>query len=320
MRVPLTLIDFLDRAELFGDRVLLVDKPGGPASLGRVSAADLVRRARGMARELDRLGVGHGARVAIVSPNSRPLRDRPVRRERLRPGPGAGQLPPQRRRDPLHRRALRRRPCCSSTPSSTRPSRTSRATHRIVLDGEQRRRAVRRIATSRRRRGSPTRTRPRRSTTPPARRPGPRACSSPTAASGSTPPRSAGTSGVSDRDVYLHTLPHVPLQRLGHALRASPRWAARQVILRKIDGEEILRRVERPGRHRSCAARRRCVERGPRRRAPARERGEPVPGHGRVRVVVAGRAAAVRDDRARRGPSSAGSSSRSTASPRPRRC
>ena len=53
MRVPLTLIDFLDRAELFGDRTLLVDEPGGPASLGRVSGADLVRRARGMALELD---------------------------------------------------------------------------------------------------------------------------------------------------------------------------------------------------------------------------------------------------------------------------
>ena len=34
MRVPLTLIDFLDRAELFGDRTWLVNEPEGPASLG----------------------------------------------------------------------------------------------------------------------------------------------------------------------------------------------------------------------------------------------------------------------------------------------
>ena len=70
MRVPLTLIDFLDRGALHGDRVAVVDEPGGPGSLGEVSHADLAARARGMARELDRLGVPHGARVAIVSPNS----------------------------------------------------------------------------------------------------------------------------------------------------------------------------------------------------------------------------------------------------------
>jgi len=70
VRVPLTLIDFLERGALHGDRVALVDEPGGPASLGEVTHAELARRARGMARELDRLGVPHGARVAIVSPNS----------------------------------------------------------------------------------------------------------------------------------------------------------------------------------------------------------------------------------------------------------
>lgn len=70
MRVPLALIDFLDRGALHGDAVAVVDEPGGPASLGAVTHAGLARRARGMARELDRLGVPHGARVAIVSPNS----------------------------------------------------------------------------------------------------------------------------------------------------------------------------------------------------------------------------------------------------------
>jgi len=70
MRVPLTLIDFLERGALHGDRVAVVDEPDGPAPLGEITHAGLARRARGMARELDRMGVAHGARVAIVSPNS----------------------------------------------------------------------------------------------------------------------------------------------------------------------------------------------------------------------------------------------------------
>ncbi len=43
MRVPLTLIDFLERGALHGDRVALVDEPGGPASLGEVTHADVAR-------------------------------------------------------------------------------------------------------------------------------------------------------------------------------------------------------------------------------------------------------------------------------------
>ncbi len=70
MKVPLTLLDFLDRSALHGDRPAVVDEPDGPASLGTLTHAELRRRAAGMARELHRMGVGHGERVAIVSPNS----------------------------------------------------------------------------------------------------------------------------------------------------------------------------------------------------------------------------------------------------------
>jgi acyl-CoA synthetase (AMP-forming)/AMP-acid ligase II len=70
VRVPLTLLDFLERGALHGDRIALVDEPDGPASLGEITHADVERRARGMACALDRMGVAHGARVAIVSPNS----------------------------------------------------------------------------------------------------------------------------------------------------------------------------------------------------------------------------------------------------------
>src|SRR3954451_22509351 len=72
MRVPLTTRDFLDRAELvYGDRVGIVDEPDQPApSLGEVSYREVARRARAMQAGLDRLGVGAGERVAVVSHNS----------------------------------------------------------------------------------------------------------------------------------------------------------------------------------------------------------------------------------------------------------
>jgi fatty-acyl-CoA synthase len=70
VRVPLTIADFLDRAAIFGDQVAIVDEPGTAGSLGRLTFASLVRRARGMAATLDEMGIKVGERVAIVSPNS----------------------------------------------------------------------------------------------------------------------------------------------------------------------------------------------------------------------------------------------------------
>src|ERR1700724_1967271 len=71
MRVALTVGDFLERAAtVFPDRLAVVDEPGVPGSLGRVTYGELQRRAWGMAAALDALGVGVGERVAIVSPNA----------------------------------------------------------------------------------------------------------------------------------------------------------------------------------------------------------------------------------------------------------
>ena len=71
MRVPLTVGDFLDRAALVhGDRVAVIDEPDCAGSLGTMTYAEMHDRARGMAVALGALGVGPGERVAIVSPNS----------------------------------------------------------------------------------------------------------------------------------------------------------------------------------------------------------------------------------------------------------
>ncbi|HEU5149014.1 MAG TPA: AMP-binding protein [Iamia sp.] len=72
MKVPLTVRDFLDRAEVvYPDRVAVVDEPDQPApSLGALTYAELAARARAQAAGLDRLGVGPGERVAVVSQNA----------------------------------------------------------------------------------------------------------------------------------------------------------------------------------------------------------------------------------------------------------
>jgi fatty-acyl-CoA synthase len=88
--------------------------------------------------------------------------------------------------------------------------------------------------------------------------------------------------GVSDRDVYLHTLPlfHVNGWGMPFALAAM---GVPQVVLRKVDGDEILRRVRDHGVTLLCGA-------------PAvvsmvldaARRWDDVPGRDRVRIMVAG--------------------------------
>lgn len=72
MKVDLSVIDFLDRAEtVFPDRVVFVDEPDQIAeSWGEVTGAEFARRARNQAAHLDALGIGVGERVAIISQNS----------------------------------------------------------------------------------------------------------------------------------------------------------------------------------------------------------------------------------------------------------
>ena len=70
MQVPLTVRDFLDRAEtVYPDRIGVVDEPDQPAEQwGRLTYAEVARRARAQAAALDAMGIGRGERVAVVSP------------------------------------------------------------------------------------------------------------------------------------------------------------------------------------------------------------------------------------------------------------
>ena len=285
MRVPLTLIDFLDRAELFGDRTLVVDEPGGPASLGRVSAADLVRRARGMARELDRLGVDHGARVAIVSPNSARFVIALFGVSAF----GRVLVPVNFRlnaRDVTYITEHSGAEVLLVDPELDEALADVGAPHRIVLDGEQDAALM----------GG--------SDEPPAPwEPDEDATASINYTSGTTA-RPKGVQlthrtlwlhaasigwhlGVGLRDVYLQALPlfHCNGWGIPYGLAAM---GGRQVMLRRVDGAEILRRVEDEGVTLTAGAPA-VLEAALAAARPLRERGEPVPGDGRTRVHGGGR-------------------------------
>jgi len=89
--------------------------------------------------------------------------------------------------------------------------------------------------------------------------------------------------GVNDRDVYLHTLPMFHCNGWGMPFSLTA-MGAKQIALRKVDGAEILRRIETHGVTLLCGA---PAVVAAVLDAAAQWKG-PVPGKGRVRMVVAG--------------------------------
>ncbi len=287
MQVPLTVGDFLDRAALvYRDRTAVVDEPGALASLGELTYGEFEARARGMAIALDNMGIEHGERVAIVSPNSArflisfygvssfgrvlvPINFRLVAEEvrYVVDHSGASVLLV----DPELDEAL-----ASVT-----------AKERIVLDG----RADAELFAE----------------APAGRFPqdwvGDEASTASINYTSGTTARPKGVqlthrncwlnavtlgwhTTITDRDVYLHTLPMFHCNGWG-APYAVTAMGCKQVVLRKVDGEEILRRVDAHGVTLFCGAP--AVAASVLDAAAARRRrGEPVPGAGTVRVIIAG--------------------------------
>ena len=72
MEIPLTVADHLARAELvYGDRIGVVDEPDQTAPpMPDLTYRQFAGAARGLAAGLDGLGLDHGARVAMVSQNA----------------------------------------------------------------------------------------------------------------------------------------------------------------------------------------------------------------------------------------------------------
>jgi len=282
MIVQFNVRDFLDRADTaYPERVALIDEPDQPAEpWGPLTFSGLAQRARAQAAGLDRLGIGRGERVAIVSHNASRLltsfygvcgwgrilvpinyRLAPAEVEFIVGHSGASVLMVD--------------PDLESDLSGVK------ARHRFVLGAESDDVLFSAGA-----------------------EPGAwEADEQVTATINYTSGTTARPKGVqlthrncwvnaaifgwhtqiSDRDVYLHTLP------MFHANGWGMPWSTTamgctQVVLRKVDGGEILRRVERHGVTLLCAA-------------PAvvnavlealTEWDEPIPGKDRTRIVVAG--------------------------------
>jgi acyl-CoA synthetase (AMP-forming)/AMP-acid ligase II len=285
--VPLTIGDFLDRAAaVYPDRVAVVDEPGTPGSFGSLTYAEIESRARGLGLALEEMGTDTGDRVAIVSPNAArflisffgvsaygrvlvPINFRLITEEiqYIVDHSGASVLLV----DPELDEALAK----------------VTAKERIVLDGQQDARLFAPAADG--------------------RRPRPWVADESAAVSinytSGTTARPKGVemthrncwlnavtfgwhTGVSDRDVYLHTLPmfHCNGWGMPYAVTAM---GCPQVVIRKVDGEEILSRIEGHGITLMCGAPAvvaAVLEAG----AARRERGLEVPGRGTVRIVVAG--------------------------------
>jgi fatty-acyl-CoA synthase len=278
--VPLTVNDFLDRAEtVYGDRVGVVDEPDQPAdSWGDLTYREVAERARAMAARLDALGIGFGERVAMVSHNSArlltamwgvsgfgrvlvPINFRLSRDEVAYIVEHCGArvlfVDPELADDLKGIDA--ERTCVIGTddelmllgtdPQPWEPDENATATINYTSGTTARPKGVqlthRNIWTD------------------------------------------ATTFGwhtaVTDRDVYLHTLPmfHVNGWGMPHTMAGM---GVPQIVLRKVDGAEILRRVEKHGVTIMCAA---PAVVGAVLEAAGSWDG-PIPGRGTVRIVVAG--------------------------------
>jgi fatty-acyl-CoA synthase len=283
VKVPLLTTDFLDRAAtVYADRVGVIDEPDCADNLGDLTYGEVARRARALQAGLDEMGIEAGERVAVVSPNAGRLL------ELFYAVPSSGRV-----LVPINFRLRSEEVeyivdhCGASVllvdPTLDDDLGTVTAKHRLLL-GEQSDEALLRFD----------------------REPAPWA--DPDEDATATINYTSGTTarpkgvqithrniwvnavtfglhaGISDWDRYLHTLPMFHCNGWGMLYTAAA-LGVPQVVLRKVDGPEILRRVERHRVTFMCAA-------------PAvvnavldagKDWDGPVPGAGReTRVICAG--------------------------------
>ncbi len=284
MFVPFSVTDFIDRAvQVYGERVGAIDEPDQPAPPlgddGRLTYAAMGDLARRQAAKLDELGLEAGDRVAIVSHNSSRLltsffgvagwgrvlvpinfRLRPDEVKYIVEASGARVL--------------------YVDPELDEELKGVTAEHRFVLGDDDDLYAA-------------------PGAEPRAWEPDENATATINYTSGTTArPKgvqithrniwvNAATfamhTTVSDRDVYLHTLPMFHANGWGMPF-AMTGLGVKQVVIRKIDGAEILRRVEEHGVTVMCAA--------PAVAAAVLEAAQDwegeIPGRDKVRIIMAG--------------------------------
>ncbi|MEP7204269.1 MAG: AMP-binding protein [Ilumatobacteraceae bacterium] len=280
MKVALTVNDFLRRAEqIYPNRPAIIDEPAQPAeSWGTITYADMAARARAQAATLDSMGIGAGERVAIVSHNSARLLTA------LFGVSGSGRV-----LVPINFRLVAEEVKYIVEHSGARILMVDpelddalsevKCEHRFVMGA-----------------GSDA----------PMQHDAPRpwlydedSTATINYTSGTTA-RPKGVQlthrnvwlnattfgwqlGINDRDVYLHTLPQFHCNGWG-VLYAVTGMGGTHVIIRKIDGAEILRRVDQHGVTLMCGA---PAVANAILDAAATWDG-PIPGNGSVRMVIAG--------------------------------
>jgi fatty-acyl-CoA synthase len=278
---PLTIRDFIDRAEqVYPSRIAIIDEPDQPAApLGSPTYAQLAEHARAQAARLDELGVPVGGRVAVISHNSARL----LTSFFGVPAWGRILVPINFRLSGAEIEYIVGH--CGAQVVYADPAVKGvldalEVEHKFVLGDDD---AL--FATGAE----------------------PRAWQSPDEGATATINYTSGTTArpkgvqlthrnlwlnatvfalhtaLSDRDVYLHTLPmfHANGWGMPYGLTGV---GATQVAIRQIDGAEILRRVERHGVTVMCAAP--AVVNAVLDAAATWE--GPIPGRDRVRVIVAG--------------------------------
>jgi acyl-CoA synthetase (AMP-forming)/AMP-acid ligase II len=282
MKVPLSVHDFIQRAELlYPHRIGVVDEPDQPApSWGELTYADVARRARAMAAGLDALGVRPGERVAMVSQNSARLLTA------LFGVSASGRI-----LVPINFRLVAEEVKYIIEHSGARVLLVDPELDEALADVQCEHRFV--IGTE----SDAAMMRFDREPAPWA--PDEDATATINYTSGTTA-RPKGVQlthrniwlnattfgwqlGIDDRDVYLHTLPQFHCNGWG-VLYAAAGMGAKQVILRKVDGAEILRRIDHHGVTVLCGAP--AVANAILDAAAGWD--GPIPGRGRVRMVCAG--------------------------------
>jgi acyl-CoA synthetase (AMP-forming)/AMP-acid ligase II len=282
MKVPLTVNDFLDRAALvYGDRIGIVDEPDQPApSLGELTYRRVHELARAQAAALDHFGIGCGERVAVVSPNAARLFVSFFGVS----GSGRILVPVNFRLNADEVGYIVEHSGASMLlvdPELDDALSSVGAKHRFVIGPDADRELF------------------REGVEPEPWEPDEDATATINYTSGTTA-RPKGVqlthrniwinatvfgwqAGVTDRDVYLHTLPMFHCNGWGMPYAVTG-MGGRHVVIRKIDGAEILRRVEAHGvtlLNGAPAVVNAVLD------AAADWRGE-IPGRGRTRIVVAG--------------------------------
>ncbi|GAA3434750.1 AMP-binding protein [Kutzneria kofuensis] len=252
MRVPLTVSDFLDRAAtVLADSVAIVDEPAQPADpVATTTYRELAGRVRAWQAGLDELGVGEGERVAVVSHNSARLM------ELLHAVPASGRI-------------------CVPVNFRLRADEIAYIVEHsgasvLLVDPELDESLAKVTAPHRFLLGAETEQLMRFDAEP---RPWSEPDEDATATINYTSGTTARPKGVQlthrniwvnavtfamhtrawERDVYMHTLPMFHCNGWGMPYGLTG-VGARHIVLRKVDGAEILRRVEQHGVTLMCGA------------------------------------------------------------------